>query len=187
MLSLTTERLKDSGDRRGTGICFGEEPKWLLLCNDLGIFQGLVFRYCWITGNHNWRVEGTEDCSKKDRVLSATGSVTSLNSYAQWLSQSHLWKAAGMWFSSAQSLATLQGSQVSLTSGDGEGGMPPSLHLTGLKLKPGSLCGRKLTAGYTMGKWLSICSWLNCYISVSSQNKVPKYSLRVIILQNNTK
>lgn len=58
MLSLTTERLKDSGDRRGTGICFGEEPKWLLLCNDLGIFQGLVFRYCWIIGNHtpeSWR------------------------------------------------------------------------------------------------------------------------------------
>lgn len=58
MQSLTTERLKDSGDRRGIGICFGEEPKWLLLCNALGIFQGLVFRCCWITGNHNQRVEG---------------------------------------------------------------------------------------------------------------------------------
>lgn len=81
MQSLTTERLKDSGDRRGTGICFGEEPKWLLLCNDLGIFQGLVFRYCWIIGNHNRRVEGTEDCSKKDRVSSATGSVCYLTEF----------------------------------------------------------------------------------------------------------
>lgn len=119
-------------------------------------------------------------------VPRGVGSVYYLTEFLQkWLSQSHLWKAACM-----EPLLPHLHSPRQLCrahrAGRGCALLSPQkvvFQPKGLRLQSRDLGGRELTGGYTVGKWLFISSWLNGYIHVSSQNKVPKCSLRAIILQ----